>query len=307
MIINDILLKYYKIFLLLIHISALMGAGCNGNTSKLAVADEFVAVPVIGPDYRKQGRVPYDTFEGELGSSTGCKIFYTHYKPLRGSTQVLVMLGHGFMRSRKRMASLARHLAGWGLPVANVEFCNSKLWAGNHDRNGADMVAVAHRLHAGKNIYTGYSAGGLAAMAAAALDKNALAFLGLDMVDNQGLGKKTAPNLTLPFYGLIAAPSVCNANNNGMSAFDLAPHALVIKVEDSSHCHFEFPVDRKCSIVCGTGEEQFSTEVIQQTILGLTTAFLLWQTGIDANGETWWLDNQQNYKILRAAGYIIEP
>ena len=188
-----------------------------------------------------------------------------------------------------------------------MKFCNSKLWAGNHDRNGADMVAVARRLHAGNNIYTGFSAGGLAAMAAAELDKNTLAFFGLDMVDNQGLGKEIAPNLTLPFYGLIAASSVCNAQNNGMSSYALAPHAFVIEVEDSSHCHFEFPIDGKCSIVCGKGEEQFSTEVIQQTILGLTTAFLLWQTGIDANGETWWSDNQHNYKILREAGYLKEP
>ena len=81
----------------------------------------------------------------------------------------------------------------------------------------------------------------------------------------------------------------------------------MIKVEDSSHCHFEFPVDGKCLFVCGKGEIGFSREVIQQTILGLTTAFLLWQTGIDINGETWWPDSQLNYTTLREAGYIKKP
>jgi hypothetical protein len=166
------------------------------------------------------------------------------------------------------------------------------------------MVAVSRKLHAGKVIYTGFSAGGLAAMVAANLDKNTLAFFGLDMVDNQGLGKKIAPKLVVPFYGLVAAPSACNANNNGLDSYALVPHSNVIKVEDSSHCHFEFPVDGKCSFVCGKGEIRFSRDMIQQTILGLTTAFLLWQTGIDTNGETWWRDSKQNYKTLIDAGYI---
>ena len=213
-------------------------------------------------------------------------------------------LGHGFMRSRKRMAYLARHLASWGLPVVNVEFCNSKLWAGNHDRNGADMVTDARHLDAGKTIYTGFSAGGLAALVAADLDMNAIAFFGLDMVDSQGIGKKMAPNLKIALYGLIAAPSACNAENNALNLYESASTSFVVKVEDSSHCHFELPIDRKCSLICGRGEAQFSTEVIQQTILGLTTAFLLWQSGIDANGETWWSDKYQNYKILRDAGYL---
>jgi hypothetical protein len=52
---------------------------------------------------------------------------------------------------------------------------------------------------------------------------------------------------------------------------------------------------------------QFSREVIQQTIMGLTTAFLLWQTGIDTNGETWWSGSKQNYKTLTDAGYIKQP
>ena len=300
-------MRFHKIIVLLLVICAWSGAGCTGDTPNLAATGKIVAVPVIEPDYRVPGRVTYDIFEGELRSSTGCKVFYTFYKPIPAAKQVLVALGHGFMRSRKRMANLARHLASWGLPVVNVEFCNSKLWTGNHDQNGADMVAVARHLNAEKTIYTGFSAGGLAALVAADLDKNAIAFFGLDMVDNQGLGKEMAPNLKIALYGLMAAPSACNAENNALNLYESAPKSFVVKVEDSSHCHFEFPIDRKCSLICGRGEAKFSTEVIQQTILGLTTAFLLWQSGIDTNGETWWFDSHQNYKILIDAGYLKRP
>ncbi len=205
------------------------------------------------------------------------------------------------------MAPLARHLASWGLAVVNLEFCNSKFWSGNHVLNAADMVAVARKIGAGKVIYVGFSAGGLAALLATNLDNKAMAFFGLDMVDNKGLGKEKAPNLMVPVYGLIAAPSACNAYNNGTESYELASHSNLIEIVDSTHCHFEFPVDGKCSLVCGKGEKRFSRENIQQTILGLTTSFLLWQTGIDPNGEAWWSERQSNYTTLIDAGYINKP
>ena len=173
--------------------------------------------------------------------------------------------------------------------------------------NSSGTVAVARKLLIGKVIYTGFSAGGLAAMVAATLDPNTLAYFGLDMVDNQGMGAKIAPKLKVPVFGLFALPSVCNANNNGLNSYATASHSHVLKIEDSSHCHFEFPVDGKCSFLCGKGEKRFSRDEIQQTILGLTTAFLLWQTGIDNNGETWWSESEQNFKTLIDDGYIVNP
>jgi hypothetical protein len=300
-------MELFKNFALLIMLSELVFASCASNSSNPVVEDGKDTYTLIGPDYRNQGKGRYESLEGKLKSSTGCEVTYTYYRPRHSSSDELILLGHGFMRNKKRMAYLAQHLASWGLSVVNVEYCNSKLWAGNHDRNGADMAAVSRKLKAGEVIYVGFSAGGLAAMVAANLDINTRAVLGLDMVDNQGLGKKIAPNLAVPFYGLIAAPSICNAKNNGLDSYALAPHSNVIKIEDTSHCHFEYPVDGKCSIVCGRGEKRFSRAIIQQTIVGLTTAFLLWQTGLDANGETWWSDSQLNYKTFRGAGYITQP
>ena len=300
-------MKFYRSFAFFIFLCELVCTGCASKPPSVNVADETDALTLIGPDYRYQGKVLYYRGDGKIISSSGCQVVYTFFSPKNGSRDVLVTLGHGFMRGKERMAFLAQHLASWGLSVVNVEFCNSKLWAGNHDLNGADLVAVSRKLHTGKVIYTGFSAGGLAAMVAAHIDKHTLAYLGLDMVDHKGLGKKIAPNQTIPLFGLFAAPSACNANNNGLDSYIIAPHSKVIKVLDSSHCHFEFPIDGKCLFVCGKGEMRFSREVIQQTILGLTTAFLMWQTGLDANGETWWSDSKQNHQTLVDAGYIKNP
>jgi hypothetical protein len=182
-------MELFKNIALLIILSELVFAGCASNSSNPVGEDGKDTYTIIGPDYRNQGKGSYDSLEGQLKSSTGCEVSYTYYRPRDVSSDVLVIIGHGFMRSKRRMAYWAQHLAGWGLSVVNLEF----------------------------------------------------------------------------------------------------------------------PVDGKCSFVCGKGEIRFSRDMIQQTILGLTTAFLLWQTGIDTNGETWWHDSKQNYKTLIDAGYIKKP
>ena len=182
-------MELFKNIALLIILSELVFAGCASNSSNPVGEDGKDTYTIIGPDYRNQGKGRYESIEGKLKSSTGCEVSYTYYRPRDVSSDVLVIIGHGFMRSKRRMAYWAQHLAGWGLSVVNLEF----------------------------------------------------------------------------------------------------------------------PVDGKCSFVCGKGEIRFSRDMIQQTILGLTTAFLLWQTGIDTNGETWWHDSKQNYKTLIDAGYIKKP
>ena len=300
-------MKLIRIVAVVILLTGFVPSGCYGVSSEKVAGGEPHVAAIDGPDYRKPGRVAYDTVEGKIRSSTGCEVAYTYLRPLNYSDGVLIVLGHGFMRSKKRMADLAQHLASWGMAVANVEFCNSKLWAGNHALNGEDMIAAARRLNAGRVLYSGFSAGGLAALTAAAKDEKALALFGLDLVDHKGLGQQTAPKLAIPFYGLAASPSICNADRNGLNCYLKADEAKVIEVDDATHCHFEFPFDSKCTIACGKGEKRFRREAIQQTVLGLTTAYLLWQSGIDSRGETWWLDEAENFKKLMKAGYIRIP
>ena len=167
------------------------------------------------------------------------------------------------------------------------------------------MVSVSQKLQATGTIYLGFSAGGLAALVASNLDPNTRAYFGLDMVDHRSLGKLTAPQLSIPLYGLLADPSSCNAGNNGLDVYANASRAFLIKIANATHCHFEFPMDSKCAIMCGRGEKRYSRQEIQQTILGLTTAFLLWQTGIDPSAASWWSVDRPNFQSMVEAGYII--
>jgi dienelactone hydrolase len=252
-----------------------------------------------------KGPEPVKTTGGALKSLTGCEIKYRRFEPESNKPDVIALLGHGFLRSAKRMEIMARHLASWGIDVVTIDFCNSKLWAGNHDKNAADMVAVSQKLKSSGSIYLGFSAGGLAALVASNLDSGARAYFGLDMVDHRNLGQLIAPQLKIPLYGLLADPSSCNADCNALQVYAKASQAFILKIVDATHCHFELPLDTKCTIICGKGEKRNSRKEIQRTILGLTTAFLLWQTGVDPSGASWWAAEGHNFQSLVEAGYIV--
>ena len=241
-------MKLFRILSLIVILLNLVSAGCISGSSNSVAEGEFNVVAITGSDYRNQGAVAYDSIEGKLISVTGCEVVYTYFRPEMLSKDALVIIGHGFMRSKKRMVRLARHLASWGLSVANVEFCNSKLWAGNHDLNGADMIAVARKLNAARVLYTGFSAGGLAALAAAGNDNKAIALFGLDMVDHRGLGQKIASELAVPFYGLMAAPSICNADRNGLPGYSAASQA-----RRSGSAILSFPLILNARLLAGKG------------------------------------------------------
>jgi len=275
-----------------------------GEPSGTAAGMAAASGALIGPDYRHRGPHPFDTDEGSLTSETGCTVGYRSFRPRPMSSAAWVVLGHGFMRSKERMEQLAEHLASWRVPVLTVDFCNSKWWKGHHDKNGAAMVAISEKLALERTIYSGFSAGGLAALIAAARDPGTVAYLGLDMVDNGRVGETLAPRVQIPLYGLIVEPAACNARNNGLQAYARAERAVVVKVVDASHCHFEFPMDRKCTLVCASGEARFGRQEIQGVILGLVTSFFRWQGGIDRQAREWWVEDGQNYRALVARGHV---
>ena len=94
------------------------------------------------PDYRRPGPLSVSVTNGELKFGSGCNLDYSRFQPAHREADVLVVVGHGFLRDKQRMAGLARHIATWGLNVATLDFRHSRLWAGHHDQNAADMVAL---------------------------------------------------------------------------------------------------------------------------------------------------------------------
>jgi hypothetical protein len=258
--------------------------------ARLADGVTPVSPPVVKTqDFRARGPHDVSTSEGRVPTASGPGVAFTRFRPTNPRAAALVVLGHGFLRDRSRMAGLAEHLASWGLEVVTVDFRHSRPWAGHHDKNAQDMVALAHHLGARQVIYSGFSAGGLSALLAAAADPAAIGYLGLDMVDD-GTGAMAAAGLRFPLHGLVAPPSACNAHGNGLKVFAAsAKPSRVVQVADASHCHFEFPMDGRCWLICGKGGQRRSRADIQTSILSLATASLLWQTGADPSAKSVWL------------------
>ena len=187
---------------------------------------------------------------GSLRSSTGCRIDYSVHRRARDERPADVVLSHGFLRDRQRMAGLAGALAEAGLPTVTVDLCNMKPWDGAHRENADDMRAVARRLAGPRPIYAGFSAGALAAVLAARADPSARGVLALDLVDQDGLGEDAARGLTQPIFGVVGEPSDCNADNNGLAVFAAARRAEWIRITGATHCDFESPTDAACRLLC---------------------------------------------------------
>lgn len=185
-----------------------------------------------------------------IRSQTGCTIEITRFQPRRLRTRVVVILAHGFLRDQRRMAGLARALAYQGIAVATLNLCNGRPWDGRPIRNGLDMIAVARRLGAVPVVYGGFSAGGLAALVAGRLDRQARGVLTLDLVDSGGIGIGMARALDRPLVGLAGDPAACNARNNGLRVFAAAPKSRLTTMAGASHCDFESPTDWLCESVC---------------------------------------------------------
>ena len=232
------------VILAIVLLACIAMAGCSGvgrggpgplvrDTDSAPVGDRWIA---IEPD--------------SMRSQTGCTIEMTRFQPRRLRTRGLVILAHGFLRDQRHLAGLARALAYHGIAAVTLNLCNGRPWDGRPIRNGLDMIAVARRLGAAPVVYGGFSAGGLAALVAGRLDRQARGVLALDLVDTGGIGIGMARALDRPLVGLVGDPAACNARNNGLRVLAAAPKGRLTTMVGASHCDFESPTDWLCESVC---------------------------------------------------------
>ena len=215
--------------------------------------------------------------EGSLTSIGGCELHYRVYRPRRLAVRALAVIGHGFLRRQERMAGLALALADAGISAATLDFCRPRPWAGGHYRNAVDMMRLADALGARRVVYAGFSAGGLAALAAGRNDPRALGVVALDLVDAQDLGRRMAVGMRRPLIGLVGEPSVCNAGNNGLLVYAATRQARVRRFAGADHCAFEAPTDRICALICGrpgSGGDRIRADILRaatDAVMALTT------------------------------------
>lgn len=206
-------------------------------------------------------------------SSTGCRLRYDVYSPVGTPVDGRVVLGHGFMRSKERMAGLAESLAAAGIETVSMDFCNTRLWDGKHVQNGLDMARLGGHLGGERIVYAGFSAGGLAALVAAHNDPHAIGVLTLDLVDADAIGRQAAAALDVPIVAFFGDPSSCNAANNGLAAVAVAREANVKQFAGASHCDFESPTDWLCRAVCesqGGNGPQLGRDIIAAATAAIT-------------------------------------
>ncbi|HWB75650.1 MAG TPA: alpha/beta hydrolase [Nannocystaceae bacterium] len=257
-----------------------------------------------GPDLRMPGPHAVTTSEGSA-TTTSCTMQYAIATPRDVPDAPFVVLAHGFQGNRGSMVDWAEHYASWGLAVVTPDLCHATIADADHASNGADLVALAAELGIASPIYAGYSAGGLASVLAAAQDPNAIALVGLDMVDSGGLGADVAAGVAIPAHDITSEPSMCNSTANGVPVFDAMADSNTVRIVEADHCDFQSPGDAFCGL-CSAPNPEHTTESIQSAIRGLSTGALLWRAGVDPRGASWWTPGGLWYDELFTAGAVVQ-
>jgi dienelactone hydrolase len=182
------------------------------------------------------------------------------YLPAGGCKAPLVIVAHGFWRSKEKMADWGRHLAEQDFAVAVPTL---PAWA-DHARNGQAIRELIDWISANvpaANIDTehvglvGFSAGGLATLLAAN-DPRVRVWVGLDPVDVTGKGAAAAKRVSAFALVLRAEPHSCNGYGNAQAIQDaLTARSLCLMVAGATHADPEWPTDLLAEAVCGKSSE----------------------------------------------------
>ncbi|BCS32155.1 hypothetical protein TBR22_A13650 [Luteitalea sp. TBR-22] len=210
------------------------------------------------------------------------RVRFDLYRPatLPAGPRPLVVVAHGFWRSRAQMAGWGRHLATQGYVVAVPDL---PAWS-DHARNGRALQALVASLLAwppdavpmdrARVALVGFSAGGLAALLAAADDPSVLVWVGLDPVDRDGLGVRAAARLRARAVVLQAEPSACNGRGNARSLVAaLGDRVEVIRIPGATHVDAEWPTSLAARAACGGTDAGRRQAFVQAATDALERAF----------------------------------
>jgi dienelactone hydrolase len=236
--------------------------------ARVAALTLLGATVAIGGTHVRAGRdapvgTPWSRELREVATTAG-RVRFDLYRPspLPAGPRPLVVVAHGFSRSRAQMAGWGRHLATQGDVVAVPDL---PAWA-DHSRNGAairGLVAslLAHppaavALDPARVALIGFSAGGLATLLAAADDPGVRVWIGLDPVDRDGLGARAAARLQARAVVILAEPSACNARGNARDLIAaLGDRVQVVRIPGAPHVDAEWPTSLAARAACGGTDE----------------------------------------------------
>jgi len=210
-----------------------------------------------------------ETTRGEIG--------YTRHTPEKPAMQ-RVILAHGFLRSAETMEHLAKALVADDIETACIALKRSQPWAGNHEENARDMIALREALGWENAIYAGFSAGGLSALIAASEDPACVNLVLLDPVDHKNLGIEAASQVRVPTLAMLGQPGPGNANRNAAAILAAIPGCRIVELPDATHCDFEARPSALCHFLTGSKPDAARTAAVHKGIFSESSRFLKNQT-----------------------------
>ncbi len=188
----------------------------------------------------------------------GSQVSVTFYFPAdHAAPAPLVVVAHGFTRSK-------RYMAGWGGELAAQGFLAAvptQPALVNHELNARALAELVTQLRTnalplkvrcnGKAALMGHSMGGLTTLIAAS--KTPVdAWVGLDPVDMDGSGQKIAAMLKIPAAVLLAEPEAWNMHGNAQPLAEaFTGPKFVRKIRGGTHLDAEWPTDLLGQLACG--------------------------------------------------------
>lgn len=212
-----------------------------------------------------------DDLEAQLPAG---RVVYDLFFPDADGPRPLVVIVHGFSRTKANMRNWGQHVAALGY-VAAVPTLPT---LADHRRNARAVPQLVtfltqqhpDRIEAERVGLMGFSAGGLSTFLAAADDPRVRVWIGLDPVDRRGWTQQAAARLTARATILMAEPSPCNANGNARDlAAVLGDRAELHRVPGSTHADPEWPTDTLAEWACGKSDEARRQQFVDLAVAAL--------------------------------------
>lgn len=191
----------------------------------------------------------------------GREVLVDVYLPAGVAGAPVVIVAHGFSRSRRVMA-------GWGILLARQGICAvvpSLPFFADHGGNAQAVRELVRRVHEGGLWETpvlkggvgllGHSAGGFSTWMAAAGNAEVRCWAGLDPVDFLGQARAAASGVKVSALMLLAEPGAWNLHANALPWLEHAGANLTaLRVRGSTHCDPEHPTTLAAELVSGRTE-----------------------------------------------------
>jgi len=211
---------------------------------------------------------------------TGKEVAVDFYLPQGLKNAPVVVVAHGFSRSRSNMAGWGGLLASNGFIVAIPDL---PAWS-DHERNGQAIRELLDRINSktlvteptpnGGGALMGFSMGGLCTLLASATNDQVQCWVGLDPVDSGRKGAEAAKQLQIPCAVIQAEPSRCNADGNAKQMVaGLAGPLFALRVRGATHTDPEQPTDWLAELICGKADPNRRALFERYTIAVLKSVF----------------------------------